>query len=162
MSLLAQITVLATGLAISLLYLSTPDDAGSLTDAAGNILYSDPTSPQIFTIVSSNGQYSGIITYPSRKTKFSLIVDLHGLASTSCLPLSTAHHSLVMTGLQAVVGDSPGARGLGCVIPSANEQPIDGSERGLRCMQRHRLPAQCPPWPQQRPGCSAREPLLAL
>ena len=41
--------------------------AGSITDAAGNILYSDPTSPQIFTIVSSDGQYSGIITYPSRE-----------------------------------------------------------------------------------------------
>ncbi len=36
-------------------------------DAAGNILYSDPTSPQVFTIISSNGQFSGTITYPSRE-----------------------------------------------------------------------------------------------
>ena len=38
-----------------------------MTDMAGNILYSDPTNPQVFTIISNNGQYSGIITYPSRE-----------------------------------------------------------------------------------------------
>ena len=44
--------------------------AGSITDAAGNILYTDPTNPQVFTIISENNQYSGIITYPSRESYF--------------------------------------------------------------------------------------------
>ena len=38
-----------------------------MTDMAGNILYSDPTNPQVFTIISNNGQYTGIITYFSRE-----------------------------------------------------------------------------------------------
>ncbi|KAK9902732.1 hypothetical protein WJX75_004264 [Coccomyxa subellipsoidea] len=32
--------------------------SGTVTDAAGNILYSDPTAPTSFTVLSDNGQYT--------------------------------------------------------------------------------------------------------
>lgn len=34
------------------------DCAGKVQDAAGNVLYSDPTSPEIFAVDSNNGQYT--------------------------------------------------------------------------------------------------------
>ena len=40
--------------------------AGSVSDSAGNLLYSDPTNPNSFTLLSNNGQYSGVIALPSR------------------------------------------------------------------------------------------------
>ena len=64
--------------------------AGSISDAAGNILYSDPTNPQAFTIISSNGQYSGIITYPSRAPStliLPLVVKYHNNLSAPTTPM---------------------------------------------------------------------------
>ncbi len=100
------------------------DDAGSITDAAGNILYSDPTNPQIFTIVSSNGQYNGIITYPSRKT--SSLSSFYMAWPTSCFDST---HSHVMTGLQAVACDPSSAHGLQCesVCKSAAHDISEGT-----------------------------------
>lgn len=100
------------------------DDTGSITDAAGNILYSDPTNPQIFTIVSSNGQYNGIITYPSRKT--SSLSSFYMAWPTSCFDST---HSHVMTGLQAVACDPSSAHGLQCesVCKSAAHDISEGT-----------------------------------
>jgi hypothetical protein len=47
--------------------------AGVVKDAAGNVLYTDPTQSQVFTITSNNGQYAVPLPAPAGEPNCSLI-----------------------------------------------------------------------------------------